>query len=188
MTAPWPRSIASPQGPRTRRPRSAPAARSRSPPDRGTDRRPAHPHTVPASGGRAPVDCPACGERLGTSRGVLFQGDWLVHAACWRDDPKPFDLPGRVALSPRSEAPQRPESSGASIRQTRCANADPICTGCGEPIRGAAYRRPDGGAVHAVGCSFPEHCPTCDQDLWEDGFLLMAGEFWHLGCSRRPPH
>jgi hypothetical protein len=37
--------------------------------------------------------CPACGERLGTSRGVLFQGDWLVHAACWRDDPKPFDGP-----------------------------------------------------------------------------------------------
>jgi hypothetical protein len=63
--------------------------------------------------------CPVCGERLGTSRGVLFQGDWLVHAACWRDDPKPFDLPGRVALSPRSEAPQRTESSGASTRKTR---------------------------------------------------------------------
>jgi hypothetical protein len=40
--------------------------------------------------------CPACGERLGTSRGVLFQGDWLVHAACWRDDPKPFDGPPPV--------------------------------------------------------------------------------------------
>jgi hypothetical protein len=37
--------------------------------------------------------CPACGERLGTSRGVLFQGDWLVHAVCWRADPKPFDDP-----------------------------------------------------------------------------------------------
>jgi hypothetical protein len=37
--------------------------------------------------------CPACGERLGTSRGVLFQGDWLVHAACWLADPKPFDDP-----------------------------------------------------------------------------------------------
>lgn len=34
---------------------------------------------------------PACGHRLSTSRGVLFQGDWLVHAACWRADPKPFD-------------------------------------------------------------------------------------------------
>ena len=39
----------------------------------------------------AQTTCPAGGERLGTSRGVLFQGDWLVHAACWRDDPKPFD-------------------------------------------------------------------------------------------------
>jgi hypothetical protein len=37
--------------------------------------------------------CAACGLRLGTSRGVLFQGDHLVHAACWRDDPKPFDAP-----------------------------------------------------------------------------------------------
>jgi hypothetical protein len=35
--------------------------------------------------------CPACGERLGTSGGVLFQGDQLVHAACWRADPRPFD-------------------------------------------------------------------------------------------------
>ena len=36
--------------------------------------------------------CPACGHRLGTSRGVLFQGDQLVHAACWRDEPT-FDDP-----------------------------------------------------------------------------------------------
>jgi hypothetical protein len=33
--------------------------------------------------------CPACGQSLATSRGVLFQGDVLVHAACWRADPKP---------------------------------------------------------------------------------------------------
>ena len=37
--------------------------------------------------------CPVCGERLSTSRGVLFQGDHLVHAACWRANPKPFDDP-----------------------------------------------------------------------------------------------
>jgi hypothetical protein len=37
--------------------------------------------------------CPACGDRLATRRGVLFQGDHLVHAACWREDPKLFDAP-----------------------------------------------------------------------------------------------
>jgi hypothetical protein len=37
--------------------------------------------------------CPVCGLRLASSRGVLFQGDHLVHAACWRADPKPFDDP-----------------------------------------------------------------------------------------------
>src|SRR5262245_63400291 len=35
--------------------------------------------------------CPVCGERLATGAGVLFQGDQLVHAACWRYDPRPFD-------------------------------------------------------------------------------------------------
>jgi hypothetical protein len=38
---------------------------------------------------RVQTTCPVCGERLGTSRGVLFQGDQLVHAACWRADPPP---------------------------------------------------------------------------------------------------
>jgi hypothetical protein len=28
--------------------------------------------------------CPVCGERLATSGGVLFQGDFLVHESCWR--------------------------------------------------------------------------------------------------------
>src|SRR5262245_10629131 len=42
---------------------------------------------------QAQTTCPVCGERLVTSRGVLFQGDWLVHADCWRADPKPFDTP-----------------------------------------------------------------------------------------------
>jgi hypothetical protein len=27
------------------------------------------------------------------SAGRADQGDWLVHAACWRADPKPFDRP-----------------------------------------------------------------------------------------------
>jgi hypothetical protein len=34
--------------------------------------------------------CSACGQPLATSRGVLFQDDQLVHAACWRSDPPPF--------------------------------------------------------------------------------------------------
>jgi hypothetical protein len=29
--------------------------------------------------------CHVCGERLTTTRGVLFQGDELVHATCWRE-------------------------------------------------------------------------------------------------------
>jgi hypothetical protein len=30
---------------------------------------------------------------LAGPRGVLFQGDQLVHAACWRAEPKPVDGP-----------------------------------------------------------------------------------------------
>jgi hypothetical protein len=45
--------------------------------------------------------CPTCGQPLATSRGVLFQGDKLVHAACWSDDPRPADqvrtAPGALA-------------------------------------------------------------------------------------------
>jgi hypothetical protein len=43
--------------------------------------------------------CPVCGQLLCTRQGVLFQGDWLVHAACWRADPKPFDdtAAGRIS-------------------------------------------------------------------------------------------
>jgi hypothetical protein len=37
--------------------------------------------------------CLVCGERLATSRGVLFQDDQLVHAACWRGDVKTVDEP-----------------------------------------------------------------------------------------------
>jgi hypothetical protein len=40
--------------------------------------------------------CAACGRPLTTSRGVLFRGDQLVHAGCWRDDPKPLDDPPPV--------------------------------------------------------------------------------------------
>jgi hypothetical protein len=35
--------------------------------------------------------CPACGQRLASPRGVLFQGDQLVHAACWRADDTPVE-------------------------------------------------------------------------------------------------
>jgi hypothetical protein len=37
------------------------------------------------------TNCPVCNEPFAKSRSVLFQGDQLVHAACWRDDHKPFD-------------------------------------------------------------------------------------------------
>jgi hypothetical protein len=46
---------------------------------------------------RSPTCCPACGEPFALSRSVLFQGDHLVHAACWRDDPKPLDDPPPAA-------------------------------------------------------------------------------------------
>ena len=36
--------------------------------------------------------CPACGEPFTLRRSVLFQGDQLVHADCWRDDPKPLTI------------------------------------------------------------------------------------------------
>ena len=42
---------------------------------------------------RRTTRCPACGQPFTSSGGVLFQGDELVHAACWREDPKPFDDP-----------------------------------------------------------------------------------------------
>jgi hypothetical protein len=38
--------------------------------------------------------CARCGFELATIRGVLFQGDDLVHAACWRADPKRPPPPG----------------------------------------------------------------------------------------------
>jgi hypothetical protein len=42
---------------------------------------------------RGKTTCPVCGERLGTSRGVLFQGDELVHAGCWAPDRAHPELP-----------------------------------------------------------------------------------------------
>src|SRR5262245_21839756 len=33
--------------------------------------------------------CPTCGEHLRIKGGVLFQGDSLVNAVCWRTDPGP---------------------------------------------------------------------------------------------------
>jgi hypothetical protein len=35
--------------------------------------------------------CAVCVQPLAGPRGVLFQGDQLVHAGCWRADPNPFD-------------------------------------------------------------------------------------------------
>ena len=41
--------------------------------------------------------CRTCGERLASSRGVLFQGDDLVHAGCWRSDADPLGPPPPVS-------------------------------------------------------------------------------------------
>jgi hypothetical protein len=38
---------------------------------------------------RSQTHCPVCREPFGMSRGVLFQGDKLVHAACWRAPDRP---------------------------------------------------------------------------------------------------
>jgi hypothetical protein len=38
---------------------------------------------------RRTTRCPACGEPFTPSRSVLFWGDLLVHADCWRRDPPP---------------------------------------------------------------------------------------------------
>jgi hypothetical protein len=35
-----------------------------------------------------PVRCPVCTEPLANGHGVLFQGEELVHAACWRSEPR----------------------------------------------------------------------------------------------------
>jgi hypothetical protein len=40
---------------------------------------------------RRTTRCPACGEPFALGGGVRFQGDQLVHAACWREDSKPLD-------------------------------------------------------------------------------------------------
>jgi hypothetical protein len=48
--------------------------------------------------------CPVCAERLGTSRGVLFQGDDLVHAACWRAEAAPAQSPLRPPARPEPRA------------------------------------------------------------------------------------
>jgi hypothetical protein len=40
-----------------------------------------------------PSDCLVCQHPLSQGGSLLFQGDHLVHAACWRADLKPFDAP-----------------------------------------------------------------------------------------------
>jgi hypothetical protein len=37
--------------------------------------------------------CPTCGERLSRARSVLFQGNDLVHAGCWRERRQEATLP-----------------------------------------------------------------------------------------------
>jgi hypothetical protein len=54
--------------------------------------------------------CPVCAERLGTSRGVLFQGEQLVHATCWRvpDADRPTSPVVPAPSQPRRSVPRRP--------------------------------------------------------------------------------
>src|SRR5688572_13284117 len=53
---------------------------------------------------RVSQTCAVCGERLGTSRGVLFQGDSLVHAACWRAEAASFTSSRPLPTSPEPRA------------------------------------------------------------------------------------
>ena len=46
---------------------------------------------------RYQTSCRTCGERLASSCGVLFQGDDLVHAGCWRSDADPLGPPPPVS-------------------------------------------------------------------------------------------
>lgn len=39
---------------------------------------------------RSQTHCPVCREPFAMSRGVLFQGDKLVHAACWQPPDRPI--------------------------------------------------------------------------------------------------
>ena len=61
-------------------------------------------------GGRRPMrvyprSCPACGMLLAATGSVLFQGDHLVHASCWRAEPTPrFDLAGVALVLVQPEA------------------------------------------------------------------------------------
>jgi hypothetical protein len=45
-----------------------------------------------------PRSCAACGMLLAAAGSVLFQGDHLVHARCWRADPAPLLDPVGPAL------------------------------------------------------------------------------------------
>jgi CheY-like chemotaxis protein len=53
---------------------------------------------------RFQTTCLACGQLLSTARGVLFQGDRLVHAACWRAEVTPLTSPLRLPASPEPRA------------------------------------------------------------------------------------
>jgi hypothetical protein len=46
--------------------------------------------------------CPVCDQRLRTGGGLLFQGDALVHATCWRELPSPPSGSAPGAGSPDS--------------------------------------------------------------------------------------
>jgi hypothetical protein len=59
-----------------------------------------------------------------------------------------------------------------------------VCASCGEPIEGPVYEGEESSPVH-VHCRFPESCPVCGRDLWEDGFLWLGGRAWHAHCESR---
>jgi hypothetical protein len=50
--------------------------------------------------------CAACGLPLAAGGSVLFQGDHLVHATCWRVDPRPLhDAPGVTLVGSKALPP-----------------------------------------------------------------------------------
>ncbi len=51
-----------------------------------------------------PSNCPVCGKPLARSTGLVFKGDRLVHARCWREE-RPDALAGKPATHRRAPRP-----------------------------------------------------------------------------------
>jgi hypothetical protein len=65
----------------------------------------------------------------------------------------------------------------ASARVLSCA----VCTL--PTLAGERYvKPPDGDSCHVRCPDIEATCPECGGSLWADGFLRIAGRYWHPGC------